>query len=71
MESFKRTSHSTALFLKVKDSPIEKNVEEGGNAIEKKVGNVGVILVLSLEALFSVFISIEAFLLLFWKRRLR
>ena len=46
MESFKRTSHSTALFHKVEDSPIGKNVGEGGNAIEKKGGNVGIILAL-------------------------
>ena len=65
MASFKRTSHSTALFLKVDNSPIEKNIEEGENTIEKKLGNVGIILVLSLEALFGVFISIEAFLFLF------
>ena len=53
------------------NSPIEKNIEEGENTIEKKLGNVGIILVLSFEALFSVFMSIEAFLFLFWKRRLR
>ena len=68
VETFDRTYPST-MFLKVENSPIEQNVEEAGNAVEKKAGNAGIIIVSSLGALFSVFILIGAFLFLFRKRR--
>ncbi|KAJ9699040.1 hypothetical protein PVL29_007892 [Vitis rotundifolia] len=60
---------STSLFLKVEDSPTEKNVGEGGNVVEKKAGNARIIVGSSLGALFGVLILIGAFIFLFWKRR--
>ncbi|KAJ9699045.1 hypothetical protein PVL29_007897 [Vitis rotundifolia] len=60
---------STSLFLKVENSPTEKNVGEGGNVVEKKAGNARIIGGSSLGALFGVFILIGAFLFLFSKRR--
>ena len=36
VEAFERASSSSILFLKVENSPAEKNVAEGGNVVEKK-----------------------------------
>ncbi|KAJ9699037.1 hypothetical protein PVL29_007889 [Vitis rotundifolia] len=62
METLNSTyNFSTSLFLKVENSPTEKNVGEGGNA--------RIILRAILGALFGVLILIGAFIFLFWKRR--
>lgn len=70
METLNPTDNfSTSLFLKVENSPTEKNVGEGGNVVEKKAGNARIILGSSLGALFGVLILIGAFIFLFRKRR--
>ncbi|RVW76021.1 G-type lectin S-receptor-like serine/threonine-protein kinase SD2-5 [Vitis vinifera] len=69
METDPTYDFSTSLFLKVENSPTEKNVGEGGNVLEKKAGNARIIVGSSLGALFGVLILIGAFIFLFWKRR--